>query len=501
MSQHLLDSKHPVYLHWEEEWRQNEKRAAGGRAVLQELHPFQYEQEDGKQHKARKAQASYLNFMDQAARALSGHLLRHAPEQDGSLQFGTLGTVTRQEGETEPSRAELLWYNVDGVGNDGSQWHSWWNNVTRRATHTGHRWIMVEAPPEPPNSMAEVIAGRRPWLREFSPLAVPNWHYEHGRLQFAIVRFPHRQVRVKDNQLKESGDRGYLLLVRNGYEGLGAEYAEGGWWKYSPKKEELDSGTWEGTRGEIPLFPHFYERWEGTEEIPAISRPGTSEVGQVAVAYMNLASAARFDAWSAGASMTMLLGVTPEQYEVTRAKMEEGSILIPVPPHPEGGERPEVYDASQGAVTQGVFQGLLDGLRDEAKELTMAEAASAPGSSGESKRAGFEELKAPRLADMAQNLEQSQNTALYFLELRFGTVAPGAHPEGSVRWTREFDLRELVEDIRRHFELERITGYRSRLVAAKGMVQAAREHRIVESDEELRELENEYAEAWDRREQ
>jgi hypothetical protein len=498
MSGHFLDSQHKVYTQWEEEWRRNERRSAGGLQVLDELYPFQYESPDGPQHKARKNQASYLNFPDQASRGLTGHLVRSAPSSDSGISFGTLGTVARDEGQALPSRAELLWYNADGVGRDGSQWSTWWTDVTRRAMHTGHRWIMVEAPPEAPRSFQEVLDGRRPWLAEFSPLAVPNWHYSHGRLDFAIVRFPHRQLSVTDGILKDNAGQGYLLMVREGFGDLGADFQAGGWWKYTPGKEIIGSGDWRATRGEIPFFPHFYERWSGTRDFPAISKPGTTEIGQVAVSYMNLASSARFDAWSAGASMTMLLGVTPDQYQVAATKMREGSILIPVPPHPETGAIPQVYDASQGAVTSGVFGGLLDGLKAEAAELTMAQATSAPDSSGEAKRVGFEELKAPRLADLAQQLEQSQNTALHFLELRFGTVGPGRDPTGSVTWPREFDLRDVVDDIRRHFELERLSGYRSRTVASKGMARAARDHRIVESDQDLNDLREEYAEAWDR---
>lgn len=500
MAAHFLDSEHEIYTQWKQEWRRNERRSAGGTAVLKELHAFQYEREGGDQHQARKDQASYLNFMDEAGRALSGHLARQAPEPDHGLQFGTLGRVTREEGQSDPSRAELLYYNADGVGRDGSQWDAWWSSAIRRAMHTGHRWIFVDAPKERPTTLQHILDGRRPYLREFSPLAVRDWHYEAGRLQYAIARFRHRKPRIQGGQFSQNSGQGYLLLVRRGFDGLGAEYSGGGWWKFSPKKESLDHGDWEGTGGDIPMAPLFYERWEGTEDIPAISRPGTTEVGQVAVAYMNLASAARFDAWSAGASMTFLLGVTPDQYRVAADKLLEGSLLIPVPPVPETGAVPQVYDASSGAVVQGVFDGLLSGLREEAQELTMKEATSAPESSGESKRMGFGELKSPRLADMAQNLETAQNTALYFLEKRFMTAGQG-EPTASVRWPREFDLRELVDDIRAHMDLERTSGLRSKTVGVKGMVQAARQHRVIESDEELETVKEEYEAAFDRREE
>jgi hypothetical protein len=496
MALHFLESTHPVYDAWKDEWAQNERRAAGGSSVLQELVPFVYELQDGDQHKNRKAQASYLNFMDQAASGLTGHLARSAPAKDSSLNFGTLGAVTRPAGQTLPNMAELVYYNIDGVGVDGSQWDNWWIGVLKRASHTGHRWCYVESTEEAPTTVRDVMDGKRPYMREFSPLEVRNWHYEHGQLQFAIVRIPQsRPILGDDGRLKGQKELGYLLLVRKGFEGLGEAYQDGGWWKYDHRKEEQATGGWEKTGGDIPLFPLFYERWQGTNERPAFSRPGTTEVGQVAVAYMNAASAARFDAWEAASSMTMLLGVTPAQYEVTAAKMREGSRLVPVPPHPETGTIPQVHDASMGSVPADVFRGVLEGLREEARELTLREATSAPGSSGESKRMGFEELKAPKLSELASNLEQAQNTALNFLERRFGND----NPTGSVTWPKEFDLRELVDDIQNMFDLERLTGLRSKTVAVKGMTRAAQDYRVVESDDEVEAIREEYGNSFDER--
>lgn len=499
MSEHWLDSKHPVYEYWLPDWQKNERRAAGGRVVLDELIPFQFEAPDGPSHAGRKQQAVYINFMDQAARALTGHLLRHAPEQDAALDFGGLGKVVRPEGQRFPDFAELVFYNVDGVGNDGSQWNAWWNAVQRRAMHTGHRWVFAEATKTAPRNVQDAIDGSRPYLREFSPISVPNWHYENGRLQFVIARVDQRKPNINAaDEMEGQNDQGYLLLVRKGYDGLGSKYQAGGWWLFDAQKTEKSTGQWEATQGEVPFWPFFYERWDGIpSQVPAISRPGSTEVGQVAVAHLNLASAGRFDAWTAASSMTMLLGVSPEQYKVTAEKMKEGSILIPVPADPETGNTPQVYDASSGAVTADVFRTILEGIREEAKELTLTEATSDPGSSGESKKMGFGELKAPRLTDMAQNIEQAQNTAIRFLELRFGI----REPSGSVRWDREFDLAELTDDITRMFELERLSGYRSKKVGVEGMVQAAKELRIVQTDSDIQEVREEYEEAVDKKQE
>lgn len=514
MARDWLNEKHPVYEAWTKDhslpastggtagpgevgpWLRNEIRLRGGDEVLQYLRRFQWETEKGEHFRDRKREATYINFPDLFATAMLGHLMREAPSIDQGLSFGGLGPVRRERG-TSPTRAELAYYNVDGVGNDGSQWDNWWLGVARRAFATGHRWIFVEAPAEAPRTEEDEIRGLRPYLVEFSPLSVPNWHYDRGQLQFAVVTTSTRSPRVESGRL-EGGDfeEGKLLLVRAGFDGLGSEYAGGGWWMYDgdgePVKRGGDplDGTWEKTEGEIPLFPLYYERDNGSRDLPSMSRPGTTELGQVAVAYMNLASAADWDFFDAASSITWLLGVTREAYELAMAKISEGSRFPPLPPGVDGTV-PDVHDGSQGAVTAEVARSVLERKREVARELALREATSTPDSSGRSKQVGFEEQKAPRLALLASELEQAQNTAIHFLERRFGI----ARPSGSVSWPREFDLASLIDEIREFFELEQLTGYTSRTLAGKGMALAAEQKGLVTDEDEFEVVRREYEES------
>jgi hypothetical protein len=274
--------------------------------------------------------------------------------------------------------------------------------------------------------------------------------------------------------------------------------------------EPLERNPFDMTDGEIPLFPLFYQRdakparrlieltqvagaiaapplaigQSLTVQNPAMSRPGTSELGNVAVSYMNLASAADFDAWDAGSSLTFLLGCDKEGYNLAKAKMDEGSRLIPVPTNQESGTPPQVMDSGTGAIVSAVFDTRLSAKREEAKELAAREIASVPDSSGESKKAGFGEVKAPRL-------EQAQNAAIWFLEKRFGNE----QPRGGVTWTRDFDLEGLDDQINALFEREKASGYKSPTLGAKAMIVAAEEDGMIENKEERDKIEAEYIES------
>ena len=64
------------------------------------------------------------------------------------------GNVATAQGAADlidvPHAAELFYYNVDGIGSDGSQYPAWTDGVQVRACATGHRWTLVEMPPPPP---------------------------------------------------------------------------------------------------------------------------------------------------------------------------------------------------------------------------------------------------------------------------------------------------------------------------------------------------------------
>lgn len=475
-------------------WLRNEIRLRGGDEVLAELRRFDWEIVGGEHYRARQAQASYINFPDLFVAIMIGHLLKVAPVPGKAFTFGQLGSVSETE-RALVTQADMVYYNVDGVGNDGSQWHNFWAGALRRAFATGHRWIMVEATRRRPQNVAEERQGLRPYLVEWSPTRVPNWNYDEGRLDFVITRPSRRRLRIGENGSLEGNkpEDGYLLMVRQGFDGLGSKYSGGGWWEFTRDKTQITGaeGRWDATGGEIPMFPLFYERDTGSDLRPAMSRPGMSELGQLAVSYMNLGSAADFDAWDAATSMQFFLGVDAEAFNLAMAKIDDGSRWVPVPSNQTTQESPTVHDGSMGAVTAEVFASRMTAKRTEAAEIAEHEVTSTPDSSGESKKAGFAEGKSPRLALLADNLEQAQNTAIRFLEMRFGHK----NPTGYVVWPRDFDLVPLLEEIDEMVNLETLSGYRSPTLGAHMMTRAAQERGLI-VDEPMRvAVESEYKDA------
>lgn len=515
----VLNSRHIVYLRTERQWYRNEQRLRGGDAILSELVPFDWERQNlysvtgrdqgqelvlqaavernimlqslnmATHYEQRQAQAVYLNFGDMYATVMAGHLLKAAPRPDAGLSFGQMGKVRDDPTGLSPTQAELVYYNTDGVGNQSSQWDNFWIGAMRRAMATGHRWIMVEAPTVAAGTRSREIAGARPYLVEYSPLQVTNWHYEQGSLKFAILRLrperPYLDVTgIGDLDTKDD----YLLLVEEGYGALGDAFITGGWWRFSFDTELVGVGNWNATGGAIPLFPLYHERDRGSRGDPQFSRSGLTELGQCAVSYMNLASAADFDAWDAAMSIEWLLGVDVDAFNIAMAKLKEGSRFIPVPPHGDTEVVPTIKDSSAGVTVAEVFDKRLASKRIEASQLAAREATSTPDSSGISKMAGFGQVMSPRLALMASELESAQNTALLFLEQRFG------HPGGqaSVNWTRNFELLEVVAHIEAQFALERLSGLRSPTLDAQMMVAAAREKGLIGNDIESAAITAEY---------
>jgi hypothetical protein len=505
-----LDDVHEVYDASVERWDRNERRLRGGDYVTDELRKFLWETEEtdgtatslpdgsmpGDHYNARKSQAVYVNFPEMFVLAMKGHLHRNRPIPDNGLSFGSLGQVRRERNFRQPTRAEQVYYNADGVGNDGSQWDNFWLNVWGRASATGHRWVFVEASRERPGNRLREIQGFRPYLVEYSPQQVTNWHFEDGRLAWAVVRITVRNpvVDAEGTMQGNEDQEGYLLLVREGHANLGEEFVGGGWWKFDGDKVLTDHGDWSRTQGEIPMWPLFYERDTGVksnddehESMPAISRAGITELGQAAVAYMNLASAAEYDAWDAASSLRFLLGVDRDGYNVAADVWNSGSQIVPVPSN-SNGQIPQVQDGSVGTVASDVFDKLLTRKRLEAEKIAAQEAIGSPDSSGEAKKVGFGDTRAPRLANIASEIEQAQNIAIYFLELRWGAGAPS----GSVVWPREFDVIDVVEDIQAFFNLETTTGYQSPTLGSKLMVRAATEKGFITDDAESKIIESEY---------
>lgn len=514
-----LNDRHPIYVAWADEWKREEDRFRGGREILAELARFDWEEPFGEHFQARSQQASYLPFPAMHSEVMTGHLFRRAPDVGSGLSFGGLGKVNTEAAEV--TRADLVYYNVDGAGREGSSWNAWWMEVTRWTPVTGHRWILTEAPRTKPATLEDEARGLHPYLVHLSPLEVINWHYDLGVLQFAVVKTYERRPRLVNGAWEGAAESPvYYLLVADRFDGLGPEYEGGGWWLFDADGEPLErngapaSGRWESTKGEVPLFPYFYQRdlssgsdpeafafVRGADPAPGLvpatrsadrglrargviplsrpsfSRPGLTGLGQVAVSYMNLSSAADYDAWDAASSTHFVLGASVESFNTAVAKWKEGNRFVPFPPAPDGSI-PTITDGSAGAVAAEVFRARLEHKAWEARFLSFIEATSDPGSSGESKRMGFMDSKAPRLAAMAQEAEAAQGNALRLLELRWGIPTPTSE----VKWVKDFDLRDLLSDIDEMFDLMDRAALKSPTLASSMLVASARQRGLL-SDE------------------
>jgi len=514
MSNEWLKSEHPIYTLRKAEWERNERRFGGGPDVLQEVRRFDWEvggppamQADRtREHEqqlameaklnagspathygARQSEATYLNFPESFASMLIGHLMRQAPQADQALKFGRLGTVKRADDVNVPSRAELLYYNADGVGNDGSQWDNYWTLVSKWSVATGHRWILAEAPAVKPNTLQDEIDGRRPYLISYSPLDVPNWHEEGGELLFAIVRFWYRTPKVDGAELAGNiWKEGRRLFVRKGFADLGPTYLGGGWWDYDADGNEIAgrTGTWDASGGRIPFWKHFYERHP-----KRLSRSGIFEMGQAAIAYMNTDSAAGYDFWDACSSLVYLMGIDKDGFNLVADKLGEGAKLLPVLMNEMSKTVPQVYDGSQGAVTAEVANKRLLTIREAVREIASLEVSGGPDASGLAKQLGFLDAKSPRLRLLASELESSQNTAIHFLEKRWGFP----QPTGSVKWPRDFDLAPLLESIDRYLESQLKAGASSATITTRALMAAAGEAGLIADGDDSKKLEAEFA--------
>lgn len=509
-SSHFLDSLHPVFVHNSAQWRKNEKRWRGGQLVYDELMRFKYERQSvagQQQYLERVAQAVYVNFPDILLSVMMGHLARQAPRPGSNLSFGALGDVRRGRQAT-PSRAELLYYNVDGAGVYGSQWDPYWcAGVMKRAGVTGHRWMFCETPSVVPGrrpSLADERRGFRPYFVEHSPLSVTNWDDSNGDLQFAIVRVPDRRYKIDGDSLRveNDGERGYLLYTAAGFRDFGTQYDAGGWWRFNSKRELLSTSEttralarsgWENTLGRIPMWPAFYERATGTDDHPMMSRGAVDELGQVAVALMNLISARHFDAHDAAASILYFLGADPDVQSEVADQWNAGSRIIGVPPTKNaigaGSSTVGIHDGSTGTVAAEVFDHAIEQLLDVVKQTASMELTSEPGSSGASKVAGFNEAKSPRLAALALELETAQNIGLYFASQRWGVVTPDA----STTWPTEFEVVPMLDRLSAFVDLQARAAAKSATATSKVIGRAAREVGLVTTDEDEQTIVDEVA--------
>lgn len=517
-----LETTHPAYDEQREEWEINERRMRGGRGVLTELTPFEWEITPGQtqplsgrdvqptpqlltkyvhgalHYTLRQNNAVYLNFPDRYAAIMAGHLIRNSPLPGASLNFGTLGEVRRKQDIDEPTPAELLYYNTDGIGVDGSQWRTYWLHVIKGAVNAGMRWVLAQGPKTAPSSRQDEIDGLRPFLTDYSPLAVKNWDYDRGRLQMAIIHRTVRKLTVDSNGTLSgnTGEKQLLLLTADGFMGFGREFSNGGWYIFDKDHNLVRFGFYEQTDGQIPMAPLYYERLRHTPGSSALCRSGTFELGQAAIAYMNLASSADFDAQDGAASAVALRGVDDAGFNLFVNKAKEGNRYVPLIPHAQNPQLvPEVGDISVGGVAADVFDKRLKAKRQEAEELMLNELEAAPYASGESKKASFADAKEPRLSILAGEVETVQNAMIHFLEQLWGQGIP--RPTGSVEWPETFGLERPVQDIKDFFTTAKESGMRSATAEKKAFLMLVRKLGIVGDDESRAEIEQELNESAD----
>jgi hypothetical protein len=448
-SRQFLSSENDIHRAWLQTWRFLDAGMKGGVHVLNYLRRFEWEVEDGPAINARKQWATYMNFPDIFLSGIAGLINKKLPKPDQGLSFGTLGKVStqREAGNYQPTRADLIYYNADGIGNDGAEWDAWWTKRLKRAVGLGHVWIMEEAARwkmDRQKYFSDEIAGARPYLVEFGPDRVWDWHFEDGALQYAIIRLTARRPRVVADRFIGDNETNYLLFTRRGWDAFGGEYQGGGFWRYDSLGNEIVKGNWDKLDGEIPFHIFYGERDDegGTTDMPSISRPAINELVSLAIGYMNLSSAADFEAWDSAKGIEYIIGAHQDAFNLAMDKINKGSRFIPVPVM-EGAVDPRVQSSNMGTTPAQIFDSRFTAKREEAHGTGMQESASTPEASGVSKAAGFSEIKAPRLASYASEMQTTLNTSIPNLERRWGF----RNPQGFTRIPRDFDLLEVTDAI------------------------------------------------------
>jgi hypothetical protein len=483
----ILAIKHPIYEAQIRHWEREERRLYGQDRVLDELVRFDWEEEGGAHYEARQRQATYINLPEVHASLITGHVSKKRPKPGAGLSFGALGEVrTKEKLVGTPSAAEMFYYNVDGIGQDSSRWDAWWDGASKRAEATGHRWIHVEVPRrdrrlEEEITVADEMAGFRPFLIEHSPTRVTNWWHHNGELQFAVMRL------IVDEPIvgKEDGilwmpqmkTPGYYLMVREGCRMLGDRFAAGGWWVWSSTLELIDEGNWAKTGGRIPLFPLFAEMDPGTFEHPTISRSQTMELGQIAIGLMNQISARDFDYFDAAQSKTFVSGADPSIAQTVISQLKSSQVVFIPPRLNEDGSvsQPVVTDGSQGAVTAEISKTIIEAKLEEAKMIMIEKATSSIDSSGSKQVASFDEASSPTLVRRAALRSQAETNAINFAEQRWGKTK---NPTGYSEYPDNYALAPLVNDIDAQLDTIRRSGASSPSFVT-GLVMAAADERGV----------------------
>jgi hypothetical protein len=535
----FLDVKHPLYEEMAGIWCDNERRAEGTH-VRQELWRFDWETKfdpsaqglapyrgkiilpglelaaqisvrdvilshntelmPGEHYGRRQESAPYVNFMDTYADELVGGLMRERPTPTTGLDFGTLGEVRRKQDIDIPTKAELLYYNADGIGEDGSHWDTFWAMQLKQAMHTGYRWIFVEAKRQLIRAFGQQT---RQYLVGFSPRDVTNWGYIDGQLSFACIRFSVRRPKIGESGRLESNDNqlGYYWMVRKGITDFGTDFSGGGWWMYGPDRQPMTDergnplqGTWDKTGGQIPLIPLFYDKH------PRIfGRPATTELGQCGIALMNIMSAADFDAWDSAGSVQAVRGSDETGFNIFIKKVREGNRYAPLRGSVDDAGKQiaaTVQDLSTGAITADVFEKRINTILRIVDRVKSQETFGT-NTSGLSEQAGFMRGDANRLTLVAGNLETAQNGVISLTEQRAGNPKS----RGSTTWPRKFSLIELTTAAQSVLQLCRIAGVDSPTLSSRVILASATEEGFIPDNEVRGTVESELLESADRKKQ
>lgn len=470
----ILDARHEIHAQSDDDWGREERRLHGGYPMLVELERFTNETDPS--YTSRQRQSPLINFGKVHASIVIGHLNEVAPMPS----YGTMGDVRERKaiprGQETP--AERFHFNANGVGSNGLTFTALASGIQMRSLATGFRWTMVEMPvrrtttgkaiPEDrPISQVDVIAGHRPFIVEYSPRAVPMWDLEDGRLNWAVVRTAWRNDGL---WTPSTGDKGYYLLVRQGYTGLGGEFEGGGWWLFDPQKALSRTGTWARTKGEIPMSIFAVDESEGTDDYPAVASMPLMELNQLSSGLMNRISERNWNARQAAKSQKHILGAEPKTFNEAVELTISGSYYIPWQPFvgPDGSAViPTIYDGANGAVESSVYAEIIRSTIEEAHEIMVRQLTSTPDSTGRSKEAGFNEATSPLLSALATRRESWENTIIPWVEMRAGAE----QPSGFVSWPTEFDLTPVIQKVDRAIDRMLKIGARSPTLEAR-MVEA-----------------------------
>lgn len=481
--------------HWQdhhEAWARDERRLYGGDLVLEELTMFAAEDTDS--YGLRTRTARYDNLPDQQMSLVAGHLLRSMPE----IEFGSLGEVRERANITVPTLGELFTYNCDGVGQDGTQFRTWADGVVKRAGATGYRAIMVEMPRATtlaairtragldltgPMTEQDRTMGWHPYLVEYSPL---NWirrSFTEGTLDYAVLRIKVPTAATSANAYQTEED-GLYVLVRAGYDGLGDAFSVGGWWLLGARYNVIGQGRWDMTRGQIPLVVALAEHNLGTVQDPAIGRSLTMELGQIAIDMMNARSEQRYNARQAAKTLLFIMGGDTKTSADVGTQILAGSMVVTVPPTTmDDGSKvvPQMWSSSSAALDTSVYTAILAEAMAEARSIMVQQITSAPDSSGESKKAGFDEAVSPLLSRLAGAFETWVNSVLYFYALRAGVP-----PDASLTMPQRFELRDILTDVDAMFVTMKESTLDSPTLSADMLVRKGDELGLIPQDKRTR---------------